>query len=109
MINSPGHSSYPLRAPGLLLLGLPAVVDHLDDARKILRAAATADEPLVELLGLAPHRRVGAGLLRCFHRQLRVLEHQRGGEAAFIIVVGGSLAADARDRRVASHRPALPG
>ena len=74
---------------------------------KSLVAAAAVDEALVELLGLAAHRRVGADALRGFHRQLQVLEHQRRREPAFIIAVGGRVGADAGHRAIAGHRPAL--
>src|SRR5919202_1161084 len=56
----------------LLLRDFPAVVDHLDDAGKILAAAAAVDEALVQLLGLAAHWGIGAGGLRRVHRQLQV-------------------------------------
>ena len=39
----------------------PAVVDHLDQRREVLVRPAAVDEALVKLLGLAAHRRVGAG------------------------------------------------
>ena len=79
---------------------LPAVVDHLDQRREILARAATVDEALVELLGFAAHRRVGAGFLGRFHRQLEVLEHQCRREAAVVIAVGRGFRTDAGDRTV---------
>src|SRR5439155_18297227 len=45
------------RAVSSTLPGFPAVVDHLDDPGEILVAAAAVDEPLVQLLGFAAHRR----------------------------------------------------
>ena len=74
---------------------------------KSLLAAAAVDEALVQLLGFAAHRRVGADAARGIGGELQVLEHQRGREPAFVIVVGGRVGPDARHRRIARHRPAL--
>src|SRR3546814_9755536 len=38
--------------------------------------------------GMAAERGAGTRALRCFHCQAQVLEHQRGGEAALVAVVG---------------------
>src|SRR3546814_12231259 len=62
---------------------LPTVVDHLDDAGKILaRSAELLGEAGVELLGMASHRRVAVDAPRGFHRKPQILQHQRRREAA---------------------------
>src|SRR6478609_4264946 len=92
----------------LLLLGhFPTVVDHLDEAGKILVAAAAVDEALVKLLGFPTHRRIGADAARSVFGKLQVLQHQGSSEPAFIIVIGRRFRTDAGDGAIARHRPAL--
>ena len=52
-------------------------------------------------------RRGRAGGGRRFLRELEVLQHQRGGEARLVVVVGGRGRHQARHRAVARQRPAL--
>src|SRR5437763_13235699 len=95
-------------ALNLLFLGqFGGAFDHSNETGEILVSAAAVDEPLVELFGLGPHRRESADAARRVGGELQILEHQRGGEPAFIVMVGGGVRADSRDRAVSRHRPAL--
>src|SRR3546814_17201135 len=80
----------------------------LDDRGKIERAVAGGGEGFVEVARLGADRRVGIDARRRLDREAQILEHQRGREAARIIVIRRAFGADAGDRAIARHRPALP-
>src|SRR3546814_19781577 len=58
----------------------------LDDRGKIERAVAGGGEGFVEVARLGADRRVGIDARRRLDREAQILEHQRGREAARIIV-----------------------
>src|SRR3546814_9875855 len=77
----------------------------LDDRGKIERAVAGGGEGFVEVARLGADRRVGIDARRRLDREAQILEHQRGREAARIIVIRRAFGADAGDRAIARHRP----
>src|SRR3546814_16633091 len=75
----------------------------LDDRGKIERAVAGGGEGFVEVARLGADRRVGIDARRRLDREAQILEHQRGREAARIIVIRRAFGADAgrsEERRV---------
>src|SRR6185436_2468426 len=61
--------------------------EHLDDRGEIEAAIAGVLEGLIQRHRVGAHRHAGIGAARRLHRELEILEHQSGREAALIAVV----------------------
>src|SRR3546814_7283336 len=72
----------------------------LDDRGKIERAFAGGGEGFVEVARLGADRRVGIDARRRLDPEAQLLEHQRGREAARIIVIRRAFGADPGDRAI---------
>ena len=85
------------------------VGEMADDGGEILRGTASLAEAAVDFFGMAAERRRRTRFRRRLLRQRQVLEHQGGGEAGLVVVVGRRFRPDTRHRAIGRERPALAG
>src|SRR3546814_9543367 len=78
-----------------------------DDRRKIVAALVLRNEGFVEFARPGPHRAIRIDARRRLYRDAQILEHQRRGKAALVIIVGGDRRADAGKRRSDEHTSEL--
>lgn len=82
--------------------------DPLQNGREVSSRAAIFYKGLIKCAGMFAHSRGHASIFGGLLAKLQIFEHEVGGKARLVVVVGWGLRPHARSGAIGGHRPALP-